>query len=139
MVYPSYEFSDGTVADIVLLGSDKEGKVYGLDNGNYGIAIAGVMESQSEGSQRAIVRYGVNDINYPKFSSMILLADIGGKLYTLGSAEDMKIPSFNILAEIDAPEATRKSISPRRFALGYRNLPTPNLCICEEVTDLGRY
>ena len=138
MVYQNYEFSDGTVANIVLLGSDKEGKVYGLDNGNYGIAIAGVMESQSEGSQRAIVRYGVNDIDYPKFVTMALLADIGGKLYTLGSAENMQIPSFNIMAEIDAPEATRNSVSTKHYKLGYRALPTPTLHICREVTNLSR-
>ena len=139
-VYPNYTFGDGTVADIVLLGSDKAGKTYGLENGSYGLAIAGIMESASEGNQRAIVRYGVNVPSYPKFASMILLADVGGKLYTIGSAANMQIPSFNIMAEIDAPEsaAVKNCASPKQYRFCYRTLPTPTLHLCREITNLGR-
>jgi hypothetical protein len=56
VVATDYTFSDGRVGDVLLLGLDQDGNFYGLDNGNYGIAIAGVLEN----GHRAIVRYGVN-------------------------------------------------------------------------------
>ncbi|MBQ3027089.1 MAG: hypothetical protein IJD27_06120, partial [Alistipes sp.] len=52
VVEEEYSFSGGQVGSIHLLGLDKEGKFYGLENGEYGIAIAGVLD----GGERAMVR-----------------------------------------------------------------------------------
>ena len=104
IIEQGYEFSDGSVADIHLLGLDEDGKYYGLDNGNYGIAIAGVLEN----SRRAIVRYGLNQPEYPKFVAMMVVAYMGGKYYSLG--ED--IVAFNGIAEL-APASSTASATPR--------------------------
>ena len=111
VVEQGYEFSDGSVADIHLLGLDEDGKYYGLDNGNYGIAIAGVLEN----NRRAIVRYGLNQPEYPKFVAMMVVAYMGGKYYSL--SED--IASFNGIAEL-ASAAGSTSVAPQRlhFAKG---------------------
>lgn len=106
VVEQGYEFSDGSVADIHLLGLDEDGKYYGLDNGNYGIAIAGVLEN----NRRAIVRYGLNMPDYPKFVAMMVVAYMGGKYYSLG--ED--IAAFNGIAEL-APASNTASVMPIRL------------------------
>lgn len=106
VVEQGYEFSDGSVADIHLLGLDEDGKYYGLDNGNYGIAIAGVLEN----NRRAIVRYGLNQPDYPKFVAMMVVAYMGGKYYSLG--ED--IAAFNGIAEL-APASNTASVMPIRL------------------------
>lgn len=117
VVEANYTFDDGTVANICLIGLDEDGKHYGLaENGEYGIAIAGVLE----GGQRAMVRYGVNQPDYPKFVAMMLAAEIGGKYYTIGSATE-KIPAFNVMAEINPVDSEEsQSSAPMRYALGKR-------------------
>ena len=135
-VYPNYEFSDGNIANIVLVGVDRDLKTYSpAEYGNYGIAIAGVMESESTGSQRTIVRYGVNDITYPKFVAMMLVAEKGGEFYTLGTESMEKLPSFNAAAFISEPTSTTNSVSPLRFSLGKTQLPTvaPQLRLGKEI------
>ena len=109
IVDKNYEFSGGQVGEIHLLGLDRDGLYYGIDkNGNYEIAIAGVLDD----GQRAIVRYGVNDINYPKFVAMFLTAKIGDKYYDLGDS----IPSFNAIAAVN-PQVTM-SATAAPFTLG---------------------
>lgn len=98
VVAQNYEFNDGSVGDIHLVGLNDAGKHYGLDNGNYGIAIAGVLEN----GKRAIVRYGLNDPGYPKLVAMMLVAYQGGQYYTLSD----EIPSFNGIAELAPAETT---------------------------------
>lgn len=75
-------------ADIYLFAGDEDGYYYDNKDGDYYIAIAGILDD----GQRAIVRYGVNTPGYPKFTQMFFMADIDGKFYTFTAEED--IPSF---------------------------------------------
>ena len=104
-------FDNGSVGTIYLVGLDNEGHFYSLDKGEYAIVIAGVMESEATGTQRALVRYGVNDPNYPKFVAMMFVAYIDGEYWSLDIYDEndpyaTTIPSFNVMAEINAPAAT---------------------------------
>ena len=74
--------------DIYLFAGDEDGYYYDNKDGDYYIAIAGILD----GGQRAIVRYGVNVPGYPKFTQMFFMADIDGKFYTFTKEEDL--PSF---------------------------------------------
>lgn len=74
--------------DIYLFAGDEDGYYYDNKDGDYYIAIAGILD----GGQRAIVRYGVNVPGYPKFTQMFFMADIDGKFYTFTNEEDL--PSF---------------------------------------------
>ena len=76
------------LADIYLFAGDEDGYYYDNADGDYYIAIAGILDDD----QRAIVRYGVNTPGYPKFTQMFFMAEIGGKFYTLTAEQD--IPSF---------------------------------------------
>lgn len=117
VVEQGYQFSDGSVADIHLLGLDEDGKYYGLDNGNYGIAIAGVLEN----NRRAIARYGLNQPEYPKFVAMMIVAYMNGKYYSLG--DDMA--TFSGIAEL-APAAAATSATPVRFHFSRGALTSPH-------------
>ena len=75
-------------ADIYLFAGDEDGYYYDNKDGDYYIAIAGILDD----GQRAIVRYGVNVPGYPKFTQMFFMADIDGKLYTFTAEEEL--PSF---------------------------------------------
>ena len=75
-------------ADIYLFAGDEDGYYYDNKDGDYYIAIAGVLDD----GQRAIARYGLNVPGYPKFTQMFFMADIDGKFYAL-TAEDA-LPSF---------------------------------------------
>ena len=119
VVAEDYDFGKGQVGDIHLLGGDRDGKYYGLiENGNYAIAIAGVTET----GHRAIVRYGVNQVGYPKFNAMFLTAYIGGTYYNLGE----NIPAFNGLAEL-APASSTASVAPMRYSFSKGHLATKAL------------
>lgn len=120
VVEQGYQFSDGSVADIHLLGLDEDGKYYGLDNGNYGIAIAGVLEN----NKRAIVRYGLNQPDYPKFVAMMIVAYMSGKYYSLGD----DIATFAGIAEL-APAATTASQSPVLLHFSKGGLKSAPLCL----------
>ncbi len=126
VVEQGYEFSDGSVADIHLLGVDENGKYYGLDNGNYGIAIAGVLEN----NRRAIARYGLNQPDYPKFVAMMIVAYMNGKYYTVGDG----FPTFAGIAEL-APSATTASHTRAllHFSKGGLSLAKAPLCIGNEI------
>ena len=73
---------------IYFLAGEDNGNFYSNDAGDYEIAIAGILDD----GVRAIVRYGVNMTNYPKFSQMFYMAKIDGKYYSL--TEESKIPTF---------------------------------------------
>lgn len=75
-------------ANIYLFAGDEDGYYYDNKDGDYYIAIAGILDD----GQRAIVRYGVNTPGYPKFTQMFFMAEIDGEFYTLTAEED--IPSF---------------------------------------------
>ena len=125
IVAPNYTFEDGTVANICLIGVDKDGKSYGLrENGEYGIAIAGVLE----GGQRAIVRYGVNQPDYPKFSAMMLVAEINGKHHAIGNSHQ-NIPAFNVMAEINpyTAEEEVQQVAPMRYVGRMKTLSAPSI------------
>lgn len=74
--------------DIYLFAGDEDGYYYDNKDGDYYIAIAGILD----GGQRAIVRYGVNVPGYPKFTQMFFMTDIDGEFYTFTKEEDL--PSF---------------------------------------------
>lgn len=74
--------------DIYFFGGDKDGYYYTNEEGDYEIAIAGILDD----GMRAIVRYGVNMPNYPKFTQMFYMAKIEDKYYTL--SEESTIPTF---------------------------------------------
>ena len=137
MVEQGYQFSDGTVADILLVGLDKDGKFYTLGNGSYDIAIAGVIE----GGQRAIVRYGVNVADYPKFVAMMLIAQVGNSYYSLDTKEGTTIPAFNVMATIDVPTATATTLAVEGVAKNYRNgfkKLSPSLKLGKSISHLRR-
>ena len=110
VVEKEYVFSDGRVGEIHLLGTDRDGLFYGLNNGNYEIAIAGVIEN----GHRAIVRYGLNLPGYLKFKDMFLVAFIDNEYYSLG--ED--IPTFTGIAELAPAGASTSSVAPKQLSLG---------------------
>ena len=117
IVAENYDFGGGKVSEVHLLGVDRDGIFYGLNNhGNYGIAIAGVIDTT-----RGIVRYGVNTPGYPKFVAMMLAAYIDGKYYSLKGG----IPAFNGFAEL-APASTT-SAAPMRHSFSRGHLATKAL------------
>jgi hypothetical protein len=121
-VMENVSFDNGSVGTIYLVGLDNEGHFYSLDEGEYPIVIAGVMESEATGTQRALVRYGVNDPNYPKFVAMMFVAYIDGEYWSLDIYDEndpyaTTIPSFNIMAEINAPASTM-AVTPKRMFRG---------------------
>ncbi len=131
VVEQGYQFSDGSVADIHLLGVDEDGKYYGLDNGNYGIAIAGVLEN----NKRAIVRYGLNTPDYPKFVAMMVVAYMGGKYYSLGK----DFAAFNGIAEL-APAATTASVESMRLRYSRGKLIPMKQTLClGEMIDVSQF
>ena len=131
VVEQGYQFSDGSVADIHLLGVDEDGKYYGLDNGNYGIAIAGVLEN----NKRAIVRYGLNTPDYPKFVAMMVVAYMGGKYYSLGK----DFAAFNGSAEL-APAATTASVESMRLRYSKGKLIPMKQTLClGEMIDVSQF
>ena len=131
VVEQGYQFSDGSVADIHLLGVDEDGKYYGLDNGNYGIAIAGVLEN----NKRAIVRYGLNTPDYPKFVAMMVVAYMGGKYYSLGK----DFAAFNGIAEL-APAATTASVESMRLRYSKGKLIPMKQTLClGEMIDVSQF
>lgn len=131
VVEQGYQFSDGSVADIHLLGVDEDGKYYGLDNGNYGIAIAGVLEN----NKRAIVRYGLNTPDYPKFVAMMVVAYMGGKYYSLGK----DFAAFNGIAEL-APAATTASVESMRLRYSKGKLIPMKQTLClGEIIDVSQF
>lgn len=89
--------------DIYFLGGDKEGYYYSNDEGDYEIAIAGILDD----GVRAIVRYGVNMPNYPKFTQMFYMAKIGEDYYSL--TDESEIPTF---ISAMTPGAKPKALSP---------------------------
>lgn len=69
--------------NIYLYGADRNGSFYTTEEGDYGIAIAGILD----GGQRAIVRYGGGVPEYPKFDRLFFAAKIGDVHYNLAEAE----------------------------------------------------
>lgn len=94
-------------ANMYFLGGDVDDNYYTVIDGNYGIAIAGVLED----GQRALVRYGVNQPNYPKFMSMFYAAEVGGKYMCFTETENL--PTFRGIAAMN-PVQTRSAAAARR-------------------------
>lgn len=86
-------------ANMYFLGGDEDNNFYTNTDGDYGIAIAGVLE----GGQRALVRYGVNMQGYPKFTTMFYAAEIGGEYSFFTETE--QLPSFRGIAEFNPKAA----------------------------------
>lgn len=75
-------------ADIYFFAGDEDGYYYDNAEGDYYIAIGGILDD----GVRAWVRYGVNVPDYPKFTQMFYMAQMDGKMYTFTAESD--IPSF---------------------------------------------
>lgn len=93
-------------ANMYFLGGDVDDNFYTIVDGNYGIAIAGVLDD----GQRALVRYGVNQPGYPKFMSMFYTAEIGGEYLVF--TETANLPTFRGIAGM-YPAASTSSFSAR--------------------------
>lgn len=83
--YVNEEYPD---VNIYFFAGDDDGYYYDNSNGEYYIAIGGILDDGT----RAIVRYGVNTPGYPKFEQMFYMAESNGEYYGLSAEED--IPSF---------------------------------------------
>lgn len=94
---------DATV-NMYFLGGDVDDNYYTVTDGNYGIAIAGILED----GQRAIVRYGVNTPNYPKFMSMFYAAEADGKYMCF--TETAALPTFRSIAALNPASKSARSI-----------------------------
>lgn len=96
LVAEDYYLEDADVyADMYFLASDRDNKYYKNDKGDYGIAIAGILED----GQRALVRYGVNTPDYPKFTTMFYAAEIDGQDYFFTETDEL--PSFSSIAAMN--------------------------------------
>lgn len=96
LVAEDYYLEDADVyADMYFLASDRDNKYYKNDKGDYGIAIAGILED----GQRALVRYGVNTPDYPKFTTMFYTAEIDGQDYFFTDTDEL--PSFSSIAAMN--------------------------------------
>ena len=91
-------------ANMYFLGGDVDDNFYTVIDGNYGIAIAGVLED----GQRALVRYGVNQPGYPKFMSMFYAAEVDGQYMCFTETENL--PTFRGIAEMN-PVETKSKVS----------------------------
>ena len=91
-------------ANMYFLGGDVDDNFYTVIDGNYGIAIAGVLED----GQRALVRYGVNQPGYPKFMSMFYAAKVDGQYMCFTETENL--PTFRGIAEMN-PVETKSKVS----------------------------
>lgn len=91
-------------ANMYFLGGDVDDNFYTVTDGNYGIAIAGVLED----GQRALVRYGVNQPGYPKFMSMFYAAEVDGQYMCFTETENL--PTFRGIAEMN-PVETKSKVS----------------------------
>ena len=83
-------FGDLGYGKVSIYGFDREGALYTNDGGDYGIAIAGMLD----GGQRAIVRYDDDSVQgYPFFDYMQFIATVGSKYYRLTNAEVLQLPA----------------------------------------------
>jgi len=94
-------------ANMYFLGGDVDDNFYTVTDGNYGIAIAGVLED----GQRALVRYGVNQPGYPKFMSMFYAAEVDGQYMCFTETENL--PTFRGIAEMNPVETKSKAAARR--------------------------
>ncbi len=88
LIAKNVQVTETQSGDIYFLGGDKDGYFYSNDEGDYEIAIAGILDD----GMRAIVRYGVNMPNYPKFTQMFYMVKIGEDYHTL--TKESEIPTF---------------------------------------------
>ncbi len=83
-------FGDLGYGTVSFYGFDREGGLYTNEAGDYGIAIAGILD----GGQRAIVRYDDDSVQgYPFFDYMQFIASVGDKYYRLTNAEILQLPA----------------------------------------------
>lgn len=83
-------FGDYGYGNLYFYGFDREGNLYTNADGDYGIAIAGILDD----GQRAIVRYDDDSVQgYPFFDYMQFVADIDGTFYRLTNAELLQLPA----------------------------------------------
>jgi len=110
VIAKDYQIEDMGTCNIYLLGLDEDGDTYNLSGGEYGIAIAGILET----GRRAVVRYGYGEQGYPTFASMLYVAEIGGELFRF-TDNDEDLPSFKGIAEMNPVEqAAVKSMAGRQ-------------------------
>lgn len=99
IIAENYPIEDMGTCNIYLLGLDEDGSTYNLTEGEYAIAIAGILDT----GRRAVVRYGYGEQGYPTFVSMLYVAEIGGELFRF-TDNDEDLPSFKGIAEMNPVE-----------------------------------
>lgn len=107
LIQEAVNFGDYGLGDLYFVGFDREGGLYTTEGGDYGIAIAGILD----GGQRAIVRYDDDSVqDYPFFDYMQYIADLDGKYYRLTNAEVLQLPAAMNPAggQVAAPAKVRK-------------------------------
>ena len=112
LVQENYYLEDyGVTANMYFLGGDVDDNFYTVVDGNYGIAIAGILDD----GQRALVRYGVNQPGYPKFISMFYSAEVDGNYMCFNETADL--PTFRGIAGMypaAETKTTKASLEQRR-------------------------
>lgn len=74
--------------NMYFLASDAEDMYYPATNGEYGIAVAGILDD----GQRTLVRYGTDIKDYPVFTTMTYAGELDGKYIFFTPTSD--VPSF---------------------------------------------
>lgn len=114
LIQADINFGEYGYGNLYFVGFDREGGLYTTEGGDYGIAIAGILD----GGQRAIVRYEDDSIQgYPFFDYMQFIADLGGKYYRLTNTEVLQMPAAMNPAggQVAAPAVKRPSeVTPLR-------------------------
>lgn len=129
LVAADVNFGDYGVGNLYFYGFDQGIQLYTNEGGDYGIAIAGILD----GGQRAIVRYDDDSIQgYPFFDYMQFIADIDGTYFRLTNAEILQLPAAMnptggqiAVAERDRVQAAKKVRRQQRVNLYPKAQPSP--------------
>lgn len=106
------DFGEYGYADIYFLGGDEDGYFYTNKEGDYYIAIAGILDN----GQRALVRYGRTGIEgYPVFTQMFYMAEFSDGYYSL--TDENEIPTFPAaINPYEAPQSRKGMMKSKRMA-----------------------
>ena len=110
IVATDVDFGSYGVGDVYFLGFDDDGSFYTNAAAEYGIAIAGMLDTGA----RAIVRYGVGVTDYPEFNRMSYMAKIGEDYYSIASI-DKDVLNFPAVFSREAIVASHSATSRCHF------------------------
>lgn len=119
LVEADVNFGDYGYGDLYFVGFDREGSLYTTEGGDYGIAIAGILD----GGQRAIVRYDDDSIQgYPFFDYMQFIAELDGHYYRLTNTDVLQMPAAMNPAGGQVAVSPKVSREPQQLFI---NIPKP--------------